>query len=86
MSINESEITVGGVYKTPNNQERVVVAIEDDIVKYSPRGGNVQNPFDQMQKSKKATFADACSEKIADMPQEKFDEIESFFKGRGLIK
>lgn len=85
MPINEQDITVGGVYKTPRNQERVVVAIEGDIVKYSSRGGNVQNPFDHMEKCKKATFASACSQKIKDLNEEDFDKIQSLFKERGLI-
>lgn len=85
MPINEQDITVGGVYKTPGNQERVVVAIEDDIVKYSPRGGNVQNSFDHMERCKKASFASACSQKIKDLSQEDFETIHSLFKERGLI-
>ena len=46
MAIDERNIVVGGLYKTHTNQERVVLEIKDDEVKYAPRGGNVENKFE----------------------------------------
>lgn len=80
MSISEKDIVVGGVYKTPNNQERVVLAIEDGKVKYAPRGGNVKNSFSYWRKSEPARFAEACSERIEDLTSEKLDELFKYFK------
>lgn len=85
MPISEKDIVVGGVYKTPANQERVVVAIEDGKVKYASRGGNVQNQFDHMVESAPARFAAACSEKIDDLPSDEFDVIQQGFRDKGKI-
>lgn len=85
MPISEKDIVVGGVYKTPGNQERVVLAIEDGKVIYASRGGNVKNRFEHMNKSEPARFADACSERIEDLPSDKFDEVRKLFQGRLLI-
>jgi hypothetical protein len=85
MSISENDIAVGGVYKTPGNQERVVLAMEDGKVKYASRGGNVQNQFDHMEECEPTRFANACSSRIADLPKEKFEEIQTLFKSREKI-
>ncbi|GKW35329.1 hypothetical protein PEC730217_41090 [Pectobacterium carotovorum subsp. carotovorum] len=85
MPISENDIVVGGVYKTPNNQERVVLAVEDGKIKYASRGGNVKNPFDHMEKSEPARFANSCSEKIEDLPSDEFDGLLELFRSRRLI-
>lgn len=86
MPISEKDIVVGGLYKTPANQERLVLEIEDEEVKYASRGGNVKNKFDHLQDAKLTTFADACSERIKDLPSDEFDEIRQLFLDRNLIK
>lgn len=85
MPINESDIVVGGVYRTPGNQERVVLTSEHGMVKYSSRGGNVKNGFDHMDECKSGRFAEACSERIEDISSEEFDKIRDLFQSRGLI-
>lgn len=43
MSIDISDVVIGGVYSTANNQERRVTNIENGKVFYESRGGNVKN-------------------------------------------
>jgi hypothetical protein len=45
MAINTSEIKEAYKYKTPNNQERIVLGIDGNQVTYASRGGNVQNQW-----------------------------------------
>jgi len=45
MSILISEVLVGGICKTTNNQERKVTKIENGKVYYDSRGGNVKNEW-----------------------------------------
>lgn len=47
MSIKTSEIKEGYKYKTPNNQERIVLGVNEDGVTYASRGGNVQNKWEK---------------------------------------
>lgn len=47
MPIDISDVVVGGVYSTANNQERRVTQIVNDEVFYESRGGNVQNDWAQ---------------------------------------
>ena len=45
MPVKISEVIVGGVYATTNNQERRVTKIADGNVFYESRGGNVKNDW-----------------------------------------
>ena len=46
MAIAVSEIKKGWIYRTRNNQERMVLGWDKDgRVVYASRGGNVKNPF-----------------------------------------
>ena len=45
MSLKITDIVVGGIYKTANNQERKVTDIKDDKVYYESRGGNIKNEW-----------------------------------------
>ena len=45
MPIPVSEVVVGGIYATANNQERRVTRIENRKVIYESRGGNVKNDW-----------------------------------------
>ncbi|MDN0028029.1 hypothetical protein [Serratia marcescens] len=86
MTINVSDIEVGGVYRTPNNQERVVLEYEPGgKVKYTSRGGNVQNEFSTMNECKPERFAEKCSEKIEDLPEGEFTRVRKSFVDRGLV-
>ncbi len=76
MSINESQVVIGGKYKTENNQERIVVGCNSDCkVVYADRGGNVKNEFSNRNASKLSTFAEACSEKIDQLTDSELSEI-----------
>jgi len=70
LAILVSEIERGWVYRTPSNQERLVLGWDKDgRVVYSPRGGNAMNPFHNDRTSCSAeTFARACSEKVRQVP------------------
>lgn len=85
MDISEKDIVVGGVYKTPTNQERLVLAIEGGKVKYASRGGFVKNPFEHLESSEPSRFAKACSERVADLPSEEFEAIQQLFRDKQLI-
>ena len=69
MSIDISEVVVGGVYSTANNQERRVTKIEDGKVFYDSRGGNVKSDWSPGHTLAKPpsieNFADACDKVIS---------------------
>lgn len=76
MSINESEVVIGGKYKTENNQERIVVGCSSDCkVVYASRGGYAKNVFDHRDASSLDRFAEACSEKIGQLSPGELKEI-----------
>lgn len=75
MPINESDVVIGGKYKTEGDQERIVVGCDADCkVVYASRGGNVQNAFDHRQASSLSRFAEACSEKIDQLTADELKE------------
>lgn len=45
MPIAQSDVVVGGIYATANNQERRVTRIDNGSVYYEARGGNAQNEW-----------------------------------------
>ncbi len=69
MQISVSDIQKGWIYRTPTNQERLVLGWDkDDKVVYSSRGGNVMNEFKNSRTTSSAeTFAQACSEKVREV-------------------
>ncbi len=76
MTINEIDVIIGGKYKTPNNQERIVVGCNSDCkVVYASRGGNVKNEFDHRDAAPLSLFAEACSEKIGELTTDELSEI-----------
>jgi len=86
MSINKSEITIGGKYKTPENQERIVIGCNtDNKVVYASRGGNVKNRFDHREASSLNRFAEACSEKIGQLSENELAEIIKICNGLDAI-
>jgi len=76
MPIKEKDVVIGGKYRTPNNQERVVVGCNENCqVVYASRGGNVQNEFDHREESSLEGFAEACSEKIGTLTDAQLTEV-----------
>ena len=76
MAIETSEVETGYLYRTPNNQERVVLGCNPEgKVVYAPRGGNVKNEFDNTVASNLERFAEACSEKLYKVELDKFNKI-----------
>lgn len=68
MSLRITDIVVGGIYKTANNQERKVTDIKDGKVYYESRGGNVKNEWSHgytlASPPSIEKFAEAVEEKI----------------------
>lgn len=65
MAINVNDVQRGWLFKTPNNQERVVLGFnEENKVTYASRGGNVKNLFDHRETSSIERFAASCSERL----------------------
>jgi len=69
MAIQTSDVVVGGIYATENNQERRVNKIESEKVYYESRGGNVKNEWSPghtlASPPSIENFADACSRVIS---------------------
>lgn len=78
MPIEESDVEVGYVYSTPNNQLRLVLKINDGSLRYSSAGGNVSpKKFDLLEpETSRTRFAQACSKKEYKMKEELFQEIK----------
>jgi hypothetical protein len=78
MSIKISEIKVGYIYKTPNNQERVTLEVDSANVTYTTRGGNVKNDWLKHRvTSTIERFADACDEEIGQVSDEKLADLKT---------
>ncbi len=69
MAIKVSEVVVGGIYVTANNQERRVNQIEKGNVFYEARGGNAGNDWGPghtlAAPPSIENFADACEKTIS---------------------
>lgn len=70
MPIPVSDIHKGGIYPTPNKQERLVLGWDaDGRVVYSSRGGNVVNAFKNCHtRCSESRFAQAVGAKVRDVP------------------
>lgn len=70
MPIDIADIKKGSVYRTKNNQERLVLGWDKDgRVVYSSRGGNVMNPFHNCHvRCSEQHFANAVEEKVREVP------------------
>lgn len=88
MPINVNEIEAGWLYKTPNNQHRLVIGFStDDNVVYSSVGSNYKiNQFDHFESSQQERFADACSERVELFSDEDFLTVKNLFLGRNIAK
>lgn len=65
MPIDQDDVSLGGIYRTPTNQERLITSIENEKVHYLSRSGNLKNEWSYG--SPKAgtdlqTFVEDCSE------------------------
>ena len=86
MAINVADIEKGFLYKTENNQERVVLGHDDDgKVVYAARGGNVQNKFDTRFSCQPERFAAACEEKLHRINSEMFETIIDDCNARNVL-
>lgn len=76
MAINTNEVQRGWLFRTPNNQERVVLGFnEDNKVVYASRGGNVKNPFDHREACSLERFVESCSERLEQYSEEHVSDI-----------
>lgn len=86
MPIEQSAVEAGWLYKTPNNQERVVLGCNSDCkVIYASRGGNVQNAFDHREASSLERFAEACSEKVRQLTADEMQKIVASCNASSVI-
>ena len=76
MPIEQNSIKVGWLYKTPQEQDRVVIRLTPDSkVVYACRGGLVQNPFENREESSLELFAKSCSDKVKKLSDDEFSHI-----------
>ncbi|BBL22352.1 MULTISPECIES: hypothetical protein [Acinetobacter] len=76
MAITANDVQRGWLFKTPNNQERVVLGFnEDNKVVYASRGGNVKNSFDHREACSIERFVDSCSERLEQYSDERLADI-----------
>lgn len=73
MPINPSDVVVGGIYATANNQERRVIEVTPTgHVHYESRGGNVKGPWSygptKANPPTLETFTSAC-ERVISLPE-----------------
>lgn len=85
MPINSNDIESGWLFKTPNNQERIVLGfnLEGKVV-YASRGGNVQGPFSVRNESSIERFIDSCSERKEQYSEDRMNEIILQCNAQGL--
>ncbi len=85
MPINTNDVERGWLFKTPNNQERVVLGFnEENKVVYASRGGNVKNLFDHRETSSIERFATSCSERLEQYSDDRIAEIITQCNAEGL--
>jgi hypothetical protein len=76
MPIGQISIKVGWLYKTPQDQDRVVIKVTTDSkVVYACRGGLVQNPFENREESSLELFAKAFSDKVKKLSDDEFNVL-----------
>lgn len=85
MTINVNDVERGWLFKTENNQERVVLGFNDENkVVYASRGGNVKNLFDHREASSIERFATSCSERLEQYSEDRIAEIIVQCNAEGL--
>lgn len=87
MPIDQISIEVGWLYKTPQDQDRVVIRVTPDSkVVYATRGGRAKNPFKNRVKSSLELFAKSCSEKVKKLSPDEFSHIIDECHAKSIIK
>jgi hypothetical protein len=87
MPIDQISIEVGWLYKTPQDQDRVVIRVTPDSkVVYACRGGLVQNPFENREESSLELFAKSCSEKVKKLSDDEFNNVIKKCNAQALMK
>lgn len=85
MTITVNDVERGWLFKTENNQERVVLGFNDENkVVYASRGGNVKNLFDHREASSIERFATSCSERLEQYSEDRIAEIIVQCNAEGL--
>ena len=87
MPIEQNTIKVGWLYKTPQDQDRVVIRVAPDSkVVYACRGGLVQKPFENREESSLELFAKSCSEKVKKLSLDEFSHIIDECRAKSIIQ
>jgi len=85
MAIQANQVQKGWLFKTPNNQERVVLGFNSEgQVVYAYRGGNVKGKFATRQASSIDRFVKSCSERVEQYTDEKLAEVMRECNAEGL--
>ncbi len=86
MTIDVADIEKGFLYKTENNQERVVLGHDDKgEVVYAARGRNVLNKFDTRFSCQPERFTEACEERLQKINSEMFEKIIDDCNARNIL-
>jgi hypothetical protein len=76
MPIEQNTVETGWLYKTSNNQERVVLGHNSEgKVVYASRGGYIQNSFNCKHASNLARFSIACSKKVRQLTADELQKV-----------
>ena len=87
MPIGQNFIEVGWLYKTPQEQDRVVIRVTPDSkVVYACRGGLVQNPFENREESSLELFAKSCSDKVKKLSDDEFNDVIKKCHAKSIIQ
>lgn len=85
MTIQENDIERGWLFRTPNNQERIVLGFNsDNRVVYASRGGNVGGPFSVRETSSIDRFLESCSERLEQYTDEQIEQVIKQCNAQGL--
>ncbi|MGR2919092.1 hypothetical protein [Acinetobacter sp. 1125_18A] len=77
MSIQAKDVQRGWLFRTPNNQERIVLGFNTEKkVVYAIRGGNVGGPFSVRNASSIERFIDKCSERLEQYSDEQMERVK----------
>lgn len=76
MAIQENDVERCWLFRTPNNQERIVLGFNsDNKVVYASRGGNVKGSFSVREKSSIDRFIESCSERLEQYTIEQMEQV-----------
>lgn len=85
MSIQAQDVQRGWLFRTPNNQERIVLGFNsENKVVYASRGGNVGGPFSVRDASSIERFVDKCSERLEQYSDEQMERVKAQCNAQNL--